>query len=170
MAGPTELRWNDPASGPVAGGTAAVRLTGAEPGALASTLIGLEPIPRPVSPFYPGFGGGLAGLDPGLAGCHQWTPLDAVVVGTSGVSGGLDTTFDLVSGVALTGMVIGVQGIWLDTNRPGLPVSISNGLVLVVDNIAVGNHCGSVYFPGTATYSPWPAAIGQMPVVVLEHN
>jgi hypothetical protein len=173
---PTELRWNDPATGPAVGGTASLLLTGAPPhatgapGTLAFLWFGLDPEPRAVAAGYVGFGGSLGALDPTLAGCHQWAPLDAVIVGTVGISGSYNGSFALTSGVTTIGMRLGVQGAWLDTSRPGLPLSISNGLLLVLDRIDVGNKCASQYFPDGATTAPWFRLLGQMPVIVLEHD
>lgn len=169
LGAPTELAWNDPATGPVAGGSASFRMTGAEPGVFVALFLGLDPIPRAAGPLYVGFGGSLTLMDPTLAGCHQWAPLDALVAGLADPGGSFDAAFTLVQGVTTPGMRVGVQSIWLDLSRPGLPISASNGVMLELDGIGVGNRCASAFFPGTVTYSPWLPYVGQMPVIVLEH-
>ena len=42
-------------------------------------------------------------------------------------------------------------------------------LMLALGSASVGNRCASMFFPGTATASPWGAFLGQMPVLLLEH-
>jgi len=134
------------------------------------TWFGIDPQPRAAAPGFVGFGNSLAGLDPGLASCHQWAPIDAVWNGTSDIAGAYTTSFPLVSGATTIGMRIGLQAAWLDQSRPGLPISVSNGLMLVLDEIGVGNDCATQFFPGSTMLSPWYRFGGQMPVLVFEHN
>lgn len=169
-SGPTELRWNDPATGPVVGGTASFRMTGAQPNVLTAILIGLTPRPRAANANYVGFGASLTALDPGLGGCHQWAPVDGMASGVANVAGTTDFSFPLFTDPSTVGIEVGVQSLWLDTSRPGFPISVSNGVMLVLDEIDVGDQCATVFFPGTATFSPWEPYLGQMPVIVLEHN
>jgi len=171
---PTELVWDDPL-GPRVGQTATLQFRGGPPsiGGAAGyvfTWFGLAPEPRAATPTYMGFGGSLGSLDPGLAGCHQWAPIDASWLGTTDAGGGYRATFPLAANATTIGMRIGVQSAWIDTSRPGLPLSISNGVMLVCNQIGVADRCCTAFFPGTATISPWLAYLGQMPVLVLEHN
>lgn len=166
---PTELTWTG-ASGPQVGGTASLRLTGAAPGSLVFQWFGLDPQPRAATPTYFGWGSLLGALDPALAGCGQWAPLDAMWTATADAGGVCAMSFALNSSFSTVGLRVGAQAIWLDPTRPGLPLSISNGAMLVLGNIAVGNACSTAFFPGTVTWSPWQAYVGQMPVLTLEHN
>lgn len=171
---PTELRWDDPL-GPRVGQTATLQLTGAPPtGAGATgfvaTWFGIAPEPRAASATYAGFGASLGTIDPGLASCHQWAPIDANWFGTTDAGGGYRFTFQLAASLVTIGMRIGVQAAWIDTSRAGLPLSVSNGVMLVCNEIGVADRCATAFFPGTATISPWYPYVGQMPVIVLEHN
>lgn len=168
-ATPSELVWTG-ATGPQVGGTASLRLTGTLPGTYVYTWFGLAPESRAVGPTYFGWGGSMGALSPGLAGCNQWAPLDVSLVGTSDAGGGYSATFPLSSSYAVVGLKIGVQSAWIDLTRPAVPLSISNGVMLVVGNVAVGNHCATAYFPSGVVLSPWLPYIGQMPVLTLEHN
>ncbi|MCA8954030.1 MAG: hypothetical protein KDE27_31260 [Planctomycetes bacterium] len=167
---PTELAWNDPGTGPLAGGTATLRLTGSKPSEVAFLWFGFDPVPRATTSSYVGFGGSLTAIDPTLVGCHQWAPIDVTVVRVADAGGNAAFTFSLPSGGAMVGMEVGVQAAWFDSSRAGLPISVSNGVGLVLTRTGVGNKAACVYFPGTATWSPFEPYIGQMPVLVLEHN
>lgn len=166
---PTELVWTG-ATGPQVSGTASLRLSGAPPGGLLFSWVGLDPVPRAATPTYMGFGGSFGALDPGLAGCHQWAPVDALWSATADLGGGYNVSFALAPTFAAVGTKLGVQCCWLDLSRPGLPFSASNGVMLTVNQIGVANKCTTVYFPGTATWSPWLPFYGQMPVLTLEHS
>ena len=50
-----------------------------------------------------------------------------------------------------------------------IPLSFSNGLVMVLDNIAVGTTCSTVFFPAGTTTSPWLPFLGQMTVLILDY-
>lgn len=173
---PTELSWNDPGAGPVVGGTAALKVTGAAPavgggtGTMVFVWFGFDPQPRAVTVGYMGYGNSLAPLDPTLAACHQWAPLDFVWNGTSDAGGAYVTTFDLVASATTIGLRIGVQSAWLDDTRPGLPISVSNGLMLQLNGLNVGTDCSTQFFPGALQIALWPTFRGQMPVLALEHN
>ncbi|MBX3464832.1 MAG: hypothetical protein KF830_16820 [Planctomycetes bacterium] len=171
-AEPSELRWND-AVGPQVGSTAKFVFTGAPPTQGASTglvlhWIGVDPQTAPPGPEHLGFGASLGLADPGLAGCHWWAPMTITWLGTTDANGRLETTLPLAAGVA-PGMRLGVQAAWLDSSRPGLPFSVSNGLLLVLNGIGVGGACGSVFFPAGVTTSPWAPFLGQMPVLRLDY-
>lgn len=157
---PTWLRWTNP-TGPTAGATATLELVGAPPSALAVAWVGLDPQSS-------SFGTSLAAADPSLVGCYLWGPQQVAWSGLTNASGRFATTF-AVPGAATLGTRLGIQGAWLDSSRPGVPLSISNGLVLVVGSAGVGSNCSSMFFPGTSVNSPWPAFVGQMPVLLLEH-
>lgn len=173
-AEPTELRWDDPL-GPRVGQTAALRLTGAPPTAGGSTgwavaWFGIGPEGRAASATFAGFGASLGGIDPGLAACRQWAPIDASQVGTTDAGGSYRYTFPLAANATTIGMRIGVQAAWLDPSRSGLPLSVSNGVMLVLNSVAAGDRCAAVFCPGSATVSPWTVYFGMMPVVILEHD
>ena len=40
---------------------------------------------------------------------------------------------------------------------------------LVARTAGVDNHCNTMFFPANSTVSPWPAFVGQMPVLRLEY-
>lgn len=169
---PTRLRWTA-AGGPAAPSTAAFELTGALPTAGASTGLvlmwaGLDAQARAPGAGFLGFGADLAVVDPGLAGCRQWAPLDVTWSGTTDGFGKFASTLP-IPGTAALGLKLAVQGGWIDPTRPGLPLSLANGLVLVVGAAGVGNRCNSIYFPAGATTSPWPPFVGQMPVLRVEY-
>ncbi len=164
---PLELRWTA-AGGPVRGTDAALQLTGATPGAGVFAWAGIEPETHATGAAWFGFGGPLGGLDPALAACRLWAPLDATFLGTAASDGSYTVSFPLLSAITTTSMRVGVQALFLDFARPGLPLSISNGVMLVLDSARVDNRCSTVFFPGAATISPWGAQFGLMPVVVLD--
>ncbi len=166
---PVRLRWTG-TNGPTAGTTAPFEVTGAPPSAGNYMLawVGLDPETRPPGPGYLGYGGSLGIVDPGMAGCHTWAPLDVSWFGTTDANGRWATSF-LLPGSASLGLRLGVQAAWIDLSRPVLPLSVSNGLVLVVGTAGVSNHCNSIFFPAGSTTSPWPAFVGQMPVLRLEY-
>lgn len=169
---PTRLAWSA-THGPGAGNTAAFTVSGAPPTAGASVgwvlfWVGTEPETRPAGAGYLGYGASFGVIDPGLFGCHQWAPLDVAWFGTTDATGTFATTFAIPGSVAI-GQRIAAQAAWLDPSRPGLPLSLANGLQLVCRGAGVGNHCSTLLFPATATVSPWPPFVGQMPVLVLEY-
>ncbi len=166
---PTELVWTN-AEGPHVTGTANLRLSGAAPGLPVFAWLGLAPEPRAVSATYFGWGGSLGLLAPSMAACHQWAPIDVMWSGTASASGAYSMSFALPATFATIGLRIGVQTAWIDLARAGVPLSVSNGVMLVLDTIGVGQRCSTAFFPAGATYSPWVPEIGQMPVITLEHN
>jgi hypothetical protein len=163
---PTELRWTG-SGGPAVGTTAALEVRGAPPtvGAnvgLVLCWVGLDP--QAGGPF----GLSLAPFDPTYGNCFQWAPTAVAWFGTANSQGRFPTTFPLPQG-SLTGVRLGVQAAWFDISRPVVPLSLSNGLVLVLGSAGVGTACNSMWFPGTATVSPWSPFVGQMPVLLLEY-
>lgn len=168
---PTELRWND-TLGPQVGGTAKFVVTGAHPAAGASGLvvhwIGVDPQTAPPGPTHFGFGAPMAPIDPGLAGCYWWAPFTITWFGVTDANGRLETTLPLAAGVT-PGMRLAVQAAWIDESRPGLPFSLSNGLLLAMNGIGVGGWCSSVFFPAGVTTALWAPFVGQMPVLRLEY-
>jgi hypothetical protein len=162
---PTWLRRTG-TPGITAGTSTAFELVGAPPtsgssAGLVLAWVGLDPQAS-------GFGASLAAIDPGLVGCYQWAPLQVSWFGLTNATGRFATSFAVPATAAL-GTRLGLQAAWYDTSRPGVPLSFSNGLVLVVGSAGVGSRCSSMFFPGTGTISPWPAFVGQMPVLLLEH-
>ncbi|MFO1076885.1 MAG: hypothetical protein U1E73_04065 [Planctomycetota bacterium] len=166
---PTRLLWNG-SSGPRVGGNLSLSLTGAAPSVFVLAWIGFDPVPRAAGPFYVGYGASVGALDPALGSCFQWAPTDVSWLARAGTYGSYTTQFAMPNGIFAVGSKVGCQAAWLDTSRPGLPLSISNGVQLVLDNIGVQARCATAFFPGAAAWSPWAPYIGQMPVVVLEHN
>lgn len=169
---PTELRWDD-TTGPQLGGTAKFVVTGAPPTDANGTglvvhWIGIDPQTAPPGPTHLGFGASLTLVDPTLGGCHWWAPFTVTWFGATDATGRIATTFPL-TGPGTPGMRLSVQAAWLDASRPGLPFSLSNGLLLVLNSIAVGGNCSSVFFPAGLTTAPWAPFVGQMPVLGLDH-
>lgn len=170
-----QLTWTG-ASGPARGGNAALRVVGAPPaapngpGSLVFAFVGVEPQSHALAADFFGFGAPLGPLDPGLAGCFQWSPLDLVYSGAADAAGGFDIGFAIPVAGTTTGMRVGVQAAFLDLARPGLlPLSLSNGVVLQLDTTGAGNGCSTAFFPDTLTQSPWPVERGLMPVLVLDY-
>ena len=168
----TELAWVG-SGGPRVGQTATMRVTGAPPTVPNTAQVGfvmawfgVDPIPRGITSSYVGYGGNLGALSAGLNGCHQWAPIDVSWGGLTDLAGSFALNLNLAQG-ATAGMKLGVQAAWLDVSRPGLPLSVSNGMMLVLDTIAVGNLCSTVFFPAGVTTTPWPINYGLMPVVSL---
>jgi hypothetical protein len=172
-ATPLHLLWNG-ADGPLRGGNAELRLLGAPPGppsgagGLALAWVGVEPQARAPGGLFLGWGGDVGAIDAGLLGCRQWVPLDLTFFGATDGAGGYDLSFAVPPGVTWAGMRVGVQAGYVEPQRPGLPLSIANGVVLVLDSAGVANHCSTVFFPAAATVSPWPPDVGLMPVLVLD--
>ncbi|MCB9877755.1 MAG: hypothetical protein H6835_09160 [Planctomycetes bacterium] len=168
LSQPTRLSWTAD-HGPVHGTDAALRLTGAPAGGLAVAWVGLSPETRGPGAGYLGYGGSLTLIDPAMAGCHQWAPLDVLWFGTADGAGTFATTF-AIPGTAPNGIRLAVQAGWVDLSRAVLPLSLSNGLQLVCNSAGVGNRCNSLFFPATVQSSPWAPFVGQMPVVILEYQ
>ena len=171
---PLELRWNNGAS-PTRGLDAALRLVGAPaappngPGSVVLAWVGVEPQTHELAGDFLGYGQSLAALDPALAGCLQWSPLDLVVFGVADAAGGFDLRFAVPPAVTTSGMRIGAQAAFLDAQRTGpLPLSISNGVVMQLDSSGVGPKASSVFFPYATATSPWGVQQGLMPVLVLD--
>jgi len=171
---PTNLLFMG-SSGPVAGSSLPLVVTGAPPTdpftgqtGLVVVWAGVDPTGTPPGPSYLGFGAGLGAVDPTMAACHQWAPLDFSWVGTSDAAGRFVTALGIPSAAAV-GARLGLQAAWLDVSRPTLPLSLSNGLQLVCTGAGVGSGCSSCFFPGAATTSPWGPQIGQMPVLLLDY-
>lgn len=169
---PTELRW-DAEQGPQFGQTARFLVRGAPPtiggtGGVVVHWLGVDPQTMPPGPIHLGFGASLGIADPTLAGCAWWAPLMVTWGGTTDPGGMIRTSLPL-NGPAVPGLRLAVQAAWIDDSRPGLPFSVSNGLVLVMGGFGVGPQCGTVFFPAGATTSPWPVFLGQMPVLRLEY-
>jgi hypothetical protein len=162
---PTELRWTG-ATGPQIGTTASLEVQGAPP--TLGTGVGLVVCWVGADPQGANFGLSLAAFDPSLVGCYQWAPTSVAWFGLADAQGRFPTTFPIPAGVPV-GSRLGVQAGWFDTSRAVVPLSFSNGLVLVLGSAGVDNRCASMFFPGTATASPWGAFLGQMPVLLLEH-
>jgi hypothetical protein len=169
---PVQLRWTT-AWGPLAGTTGTFEVTGAPPTAGALTgfamiWVGTDPQTRGPGAGYLGFGASLGLVDPAMAACHQWAPLDVVWFGPTNAVGKFTSTLTIPAGTPL-GLRLGVQGAWLDLSRAVLPLSLSNGLQLVVESAGVENLCNTMYFPAGSQVSPWQPFVGQMPVLRLEY-
>jgi hypothetical protein len=171
---PLELRWNNGAS-PTRGLDAALRLVGAPPappigpGSVVLAWVGVEPQTHALAGDFLGYGQSLAALDPALAGCLQWSPLDLVVFGVADAAGGFDLRFAIPPAVTTSGMRLSAQAAFLDAQRTGpLPLSISNGVVMQLDSSGVGPKASSVFFPYASATSPWGVQQGLMPVLVLD--
>ena len=162
---PTELRWTS-GTGPIVGTTVPLEVRGAPP--TSGSSVGLVVCWVGVNPQASNFGLSLTPFDPSLVGCHQWAPTTVAWFGTADAQGRFATTLALPAG-NLVGTRLGVQAGWFDSSRAVVPLSFSNGLVLVLGSAGVNNRCASMFFPGTATVSPWGGFVGQMPVLQLEH-
>lgn len=166
---PLVLQWSG-GGGPRRGGDAVLTLGGATPHAAVLAWFGLDPLGHALGPGWLGYGASLQALDPALGHCHQWAPIDASWLGFAGAGGTYAVSFGLPAAVTRPGDRIGVQCAFLDPSRTSvLPLSLSNGAMLVLDTAGVRNLCASVHFPGTASQSPWYPDLGLMPVLVLEY-
>jgi hypothetical protein len=173
-ATPLEMRWTSGAS-PTRGIDAVLRLTGAPPaapnglGSVVLAWLGVEPQTHALAGDFLGYGADLASIDPTLAGCRQWSPLDYVVFGLADAAGGFDLRVLIPTAPTTVGMRLGAQAAFLDSSRTGvLPLSVSNGVMMQLDTSRVGAQCSSVYFPYAYPTSPWGAHLGLMPVLVLD--
>jgi len=169
---PTELRW-DHTVGPHFGGSLKFVVSGAPPTVAGSSglvvhWIGIDPQSEPPGPTHLGFGASIGVADPALAACYWWAPLTVTWGGSTDAAGRIRTSVPL-AGPGTLGLRLGVQAAWLDESRPGLPYSVSNGLVLVMGGFGIGGQCGTVFFPAGATTSPWLPFLGQMPVLRLDY-
>jgi len=171
---PLELRWTSAAS-PTRGLDAILRLVGAPPaapngpGSVVLAWVGVEPQTHALAGDFLGYGQSLAALDPALAGCLQWSPLDLVVFGVADAAGGFDLRFPIPPAVTTSGMRLSAQAAFLDAQRTGpLPLSISNGVVMQLDTSGIGSRASSVFFPYATATSPWVVQQGLMPVLVLD--
>jgi len=171
---PTLLEYTD-ADGPVSGSSVNLRVSGAPPtnpftgeAGFVVCWAGADPEAAVAGPTFVGYGSTFAAVDPLMANCHQWAPLDFSWFGATDGAGRFSTSFS-VPGSAGVGVRLGLQAAWLDTSRPVIPLSFSNGLQLVCTGAGVENRCCSYFFPGSATTSPWGSQIGQMPVLLLDY-
>jgi hypothetical protein len=169
---PTMLEYTS-SDAPIAGTTVDLEVTGAPPtinGAFGFVVVwaGTDPEGRAPGPTYVGYGNTFAAADPLMANCHQWAPFDFSWFGPTDGAGRFATTFD-IPGSAGVGFRLALQAAWLDTSRPVVPLSFSNGLQLVCTGAGVGSRCNTFFFPGQTQVSPWGPQIGQMPVVLLDY-
>ena len=170
---PLTLAWTDPLLGPRRGSNTTLAMAGGMPATTGSVpvlwWIGFDPQARATGPTWPGFGADFGAIVPPMAGCHLWVPPDAVLSGQTSIVGTYSFGFALPPAATTVGQKIGVQCSTLDPGRAVLPLSLTNGEILVLDSIGVADKCATVFFPGTVTVSPWPTQVGLMPVVVIEH-
>lgn len=171
---PLTLTWTDPVLGPRRGSNTTLALAGGLPSSTTTRVpvlwwIGFDPQARATGPTWRGFGADFGPIVPPLQGCHLWVPPDAVLSGQTSIVGTYAFGFALPPASTTVGQKVGVQCATLDPGRPGLPMSVTNGQILVLDSIGVGDRCATVFFPGAVAVSPWPPHVGLMPVVVIEH-
>ncbi|HLQ36801.1 MAG TPA: hypothetical protein VK348_03300 [Planctomycetota bacterium] len=159
-----QLDWQG-SSPPLRGTAAALQLTGARPAGIVFALLGLDPLAHPVNGSFFGFGSSLASF--GLPDCYQWAPADALWSGTASAAGAWSFGFALPASATVVGEQVAVQCVAADTGG-GTGLAVSNGEFLVLDRAAVGNHCCTVFAPGTVAVSPWLPFLGLMPVLVLD--
>ncbi|MSR39518.1 MAG: hypothetical protein EXS02_11870 [Planctomycetes bacterium] len=165
---PIQLTWNAPQA-PTRGSTASIVLAGALPSIPVFLWLGLDPQNAPVGPSFFGFGAGLLVLDPSLQGCSQWIPVASLWNGITNGAGGMTLSFPIPAGITQAGQQIGMQAAALDTARTGVPLDITNGLVMALDRTGLGSRCATMLIPGTASQSPWLPNVGLMPVLVIEY-
>ncbi len=165
---PLHLTWSA-SQAPTRGTSAVLTLAGAPVLAPCFVWVGLEPLQHPLGAGFLGFGASLSGLDPGLAGCSQWIPLDAQWGATTGAIGNATISFPLPVTLTTAGQKLGVQAAVLDPVRPGIPLDFANGVIMALDRTGLGNRCATMLIPGTGTQSPWAPDVGLMPVIVLEY-
>ncbi len=159
---PTELRWVG--ASPAAGVTGLLELSGVRTPPGGSTMIAQW---LTLSPRASNFGISLTTMDPGLVGCHQWAATDILWIASAGQTGTFAASIPLPT-TATLGTELGAQAAWVDDARPGMQVSVSNGVVLRLGYTSTGNFCASAFFLGDATTSPWPVFFAQMPVLRLD--
>ena len=127
--------------------------------------LGLDPLTAGVSPVFLGYGAALDPLVPGLGGCHQWAPAQAVLGDIADAAGGLDIQFPLTAASTTAGDRLGVQCAQL---APQPLPAISNGVMMMLDNAGVGDQCAVVFFVAGATQATWVPDVGLMPVLVFD--
>lgn len=169
---PTELRYTS-SGGPLSGTTINLEVTGAPPTSgtevgLVLCWLGLDPLTAAPGPTYVGYGGSFGVADPLMVDCHQWAPLDYAWFGQTDSAGRFATTLD-IPGNAGIGQRIALQAGWLDTSRPVVPLSLSNGLQVVCNSVGVDDHCTSFFYPDDMDQSPWGSQVGLMPVILLDY-
>jgi hypothetical protein len=167
-SGPLELLWADSAP-PRRGFDAQLQLRGGPANTPSYIMIGLDPLGAPQGPANLGFASDLGLLAQPLAGCHQWTPFDAVVAATTNAAGGLAITIPLPANLTGVGDEIGVQCATVDAQRAGLPLALSNGVLMKLDSAGIDDRCATAFFVGGATTSSWAPDPGLMPVLVLDY-
>jgi len=169
---PTELKYTS-SDGPVSATTINLEVTGAPPTASGETgfvlvWLGLDPLNAPVGTNYVGYGGSFGAADPLMIDCHMWAPLDYAWFGPTDSAGRFATTLD-IPGNAGIGQRIALQAGWLDTSRPVIPLSLSNGLQLICNAVGIDDHCSSFFFPDDLDDAPWGPQVGLMPVILLDY-
>jgi len=169
---PTELRYTS-AAGPISATTIDLEVTGAPPTTgtevgLVLVWLGLDPLTAPPGPNYLGYGASFGIADPLMVDCHQWAPLDYAWSGQTDSAGRFATTL-AIPGNAAIGQRLALQAGWLDTSRPVVPLSLSNGLQMVCNSVGVEDHCSTFFFPDDLDDSPWGPQVGLMPVILLDY-
>jgi hypothetical protein len=169
---PNKLRYTS-SSGPTAGSTINLEVTGAPPTAgtdfgLVVAWVGLNPETRPPGVGYLGYGGSFGAADPLMADCHLWAPIDVSWAGATDATGKFATSLE-IPGAAAVGLRLGIQAAWYDPSRPVIPLSFTNGVQLVCNSVAVEGRCSSFFFPDDANLSPWGNQVGLMPVILLDY-
>lgn len=169
QAVPMTLQWTG-AAAPARGTTAALQMVGAPANSFAVALLSFDPQARAPGGSFFGFGADLGGF--GMTGCHQWSALDYWLNLTTSNAGIGQVGFAIPTTNLRPGDRLGVQVAVLDPAANAAGVSMTNGVVLVLDQSGVGNQAASVFYPGPTTptsLSPWRPYVGLMPVLVLEY-
>lgn len=144
---------------PAFGQNSTVRLTGAVPEAPSAVLLGIDPVGMSAPTTF----GQTLSIPPFVAGCHFWTPFNFVIdSGSTTLSGGLSHTFDFppTNDPVLQGARLGVQVLVVEQSQ----VSASNGLVLWMDSVGVGDKVAMGVWPED-TNQFWLPLTGLTPVV-----
>lgn len=160
---PMALTWVAGAP-PASGVETNLHLRGGPPGAPALIVLGLDPQNRQ-PPWDFGFGSDLGAV---LApGCYQWTGLDLSFAQVLNPLGALSIELPFPSGVDLAGQRVGIQVLAADpqANPPGL--ALSNGILLIMDDVGFRLECATVLALDANSQSPFLPFKGLAPIVTF---
>ncbi len=149
---------------PAFGSSSSFRLEGAKAQAPVHMVFGFDPLDMAVP--VP-FGTDIA-VEPFATGCQLWTPLDFVIdAGSTGQQGTYNYSFDFPPTNSLQGMQIGVQALVVEAADPveDSQIVASNGVVLWMDSIEVGDKVATQMWLQDDDWSSWSPFSGLTPVI-----
>ncbi|MCA8941172.1 MAG: hypothetical protein KDB80_01315 [Planctomycetes bacterium] len=152
---------------PALGQTTNFRLEGAQHESSCHFAIGFEPVAN-----TPGGFGVDVTVFPFAGLCQLWTPLQFFLAPVqTDAAGAVDFGFEFPSSNTLQGIQVGMQAFVVETDDQDLPTAIaaSNGVVLLMDSIGLGDMAATALFPADDATAPWIPWVGLCPIIEFSY-